>query len=913
MPEQPTFRFGHHRLDLVHQRLWCGDETVPLRLKPWLVLVYLLQRPGRLVPAAELLDAVWPQAAVTPKALTNCIVELRRALGDAPASPRIIQTVHRRGYRLGVPVHGGALPAPVPAVPSAAVVPAVPAAPSPAHWAPALPAAASTRCFVGRDSELALLLQLQARSLAGQHQLALLGADPGLGKTALIEAFVARRSDAAPPALLAWGQCVEQASEHEAFGPVLRLLSDLAAGPAAALVMPLLRRFAPSWLVQMPWLVADSELQDLRRGLIGTGSGRMLRECCALLVALSQQQPLVVVLEDLHWSDSATIDLLGYVAQMRTPARLMLVASYQPIEAVLRDHPVTAMARRLRAHGQLTDVALPPLTAAQAEAYVAQRVGPGDVAARLAPLAAQQCEGHPLFLSSSIDHLVAQGWLAPGEGGLSLTVDLAQLQAGWPEALRPLLEARLALLSAGERALLQAASLVGMQFEVPLLEAMLQRPADGLTADCQALAERGLFIQARPVVRWPDGTSAGVYAFEHDAYRRALHNSLAPACRQVMHQRLAQRLEQGWGDRVADVAGPLAKAYEAADLPEASARVLELTAEVSVRRYAYGEAADAIEAALRQVARLPDSPARKATELRLQLALGNLMLASRGLGHPRALQAYRQAEALGQAIDAPRDWLRAQMGVCMALIFTGQAEAARAVGRVLVAGARQRRPGLLAVAHTYAGLAELGMGALADARSHLEQALQLTPEPGVPLLIDVHSMARLHLGRTLIHQGELAAGRQMLGRAVAHSRAVGIPLDLLQTLYWAADSLRVALATDEASALFEEVLALAALHDLPHYRSMGQLGRIACQAADQRDLAETTALVQQVRMSGERWGDVTFLMLLAETQQALGDPAAALATVATAFACLDTGALYRGRLQALKATLVGSAGVASAV
>ena len=236
----------------------------------------------------------------------------------------------------------------------------------------------------------------------------LIGGDRGLGKPALIGGFAADLLPGA--ALVAWGQCAEQASEHEAFGPVLRLLADLPGGPEAPWVLPLLRRCAPSWLVQMPWLLQGGELDELRRGLIGIGTGRKLCEGCAVRVALSQQQPLV--LEDLHWSDSATIDLLSFVAQTRVPARLLLLASYQPVEALLRQHPVTAMARRLRAQQGLTELTLQPLAPEQVQAYVTQRLGDTAASRKVATLAQRQSEGHPLFLAGCVEQLVKRGWTA---------------------------------------------------------------------------------------------------------------------------------------------------------------------------------------------------------------------------------------------------------------------------------------------------------------------------------------------------------------------------------------------------------------------------------------------------------------------------------------------------------------------
>src|SRR5262249_11474985 len=122
MEETQEFRFGGFRLDLQSARLWRGDEPIRLRPKSFAVLHYLVAHPGRVRSKDELLQAVWPDTAVSEAVLTVCLNELRQALGETAQAPQCIVTVHRRGYRFVAPVTRGALPAPVA---PAAAVPAV--------------------------------------------------------------------------------------------------------------------------------------------------------------------------------------------------------------------------------------------------------------------------------------------------------------------------------------------------------------------------------------------------------------------------------------------------------------------------------------------------------------------------------------------------------------------------------------------------------------------------------------------------------------------------------------------------------------------------------------------------------------------------------------------------------------------
>lgn len=882
----PALQFGAFRLDLAGGRLWHGPREVPLRRKAWQALGLLVQRAGELVPNEELLDTLWPQTEVHPKVLTNLVGEVRRALDDASTAPQWIQTVHRRGYRFIGKVEPGAAADPGDKVLETA-------------WATA-------RLLVGREAELAALGQGLAAATQARRQLLLVSGDAGMGKTALIDVFTAPLST-----LGLWvgrGQCMEQHTERETFGPVLGLLSALAGGPQGDRVRSELRRCAPSWLLQLPWLLATGEAETLGQKLVGVGPGRMLRECCALLEALAQDQVLVLVLEDLQWSDPATVDLLAHLAQGMAPARLLLVGTLRADDTLLQAHPAASLARRLASHAQTTALALPLLSSAQVLQLIERRFGDAELASRLAPQLQRQSEGHPLFLNALLDHLVEQGRLVSGTRGWVLAEDAASGLAVLPDRLRTMIEVRLAGLAAEEQTLLEAASAIGAQFSLQLLAAALQRPMPELEAACQGLVRRQRFLRTLAVAQWPDGSSGAVFAFVHQVYQQVLYDGLLPAVRQGLHRRIALRLEQGFCGRMAEVAGPLAAAYERAAMPDDTARVLELSAAVSARRFAYREVAGTIEASLRQLALLPDTEAQAARRIRLQLTLGNLCLAGHGSRHGDALLAFRAAEALCGRLDQPRLQLRAQLGICVALIIAGQPGVAQQVGRHLVQGAQDRQPSLQAIAHTHAGLADLACGALPQARQHLEQALRLPPDPEVPMLSDTHGLAALHLGRTLGHMGQLAQAEALVDAAVQRIRRGGAPFQVVGTLHTAAEHALLMGRAPAARALFDEVLALADEHALPHHAVAGRLGRWGTWPAQDRPLAELTALVQQALAAGEHWGRVGFLLLLAETQAALGDGERALATLDQALASLDSCPLISAEVYRMKAQVLACGG-----
>ena len=270
--------FHPFRLDLGNQRLWREEQAVPLTLKAFALLQYLAERPGQLVTKEELLEAVWPETYVTDAVLKVRIGELRKALGDDVKAPRFIETAQRRGYRFIGKVMTET-----------------------ERWRDDH---SPPRLVVGRTAELAYLQSCLAPVLGGQRQIVFVTGEPGIGKTTLVEAFL-RGADAS--LLIARGQCLEQYGGGEAYLPWLDAFSRLCREREGCIA--LLRRHAPMWLVQMPWLLDEEERAALQRETAGATRARMLREMAEAIEALTAETPLALALEDLHWSDYSTLDL----------------------------------------------------------------------------------------------------------------------------------------------------------------------------------------------------------------------------------------------------------------------------------------------------------------------------------------------------------------------------------------------------------------------------------------------------------------------------------------------------------------------------------------------------------------------------------------------------------------------------
>jgi DNA-binding winged helix-turn-helix (wHTH) protein len=262
--------FAAFRLDTVNQCLWRGEGVAEERIlvapKAFAVLRYLVEHPGRLVPHAELLDAVWPKTYVQPEVLKSHIADVRTLLGDDTRKPIFIETLPRRGYRFIAPVTEGA--------------PARRAAVS-----------GSAKVLVGRDGPLAELHQCLRRMSNGERQTVFVTGEAGIGKTAVADAFLDRTASEVSDIRIARGQCIEGYGSKEAYYPMLEALAGLCRGEGGDAIVEVLAAQAPTWLVQFPTLLTPERSDGLRREVLGATRERMLREIGEALEAIASRSP----------------------------------------------------------------------------------------------------------------------------------------------------------------------------------------------------------------------------------------------------------------------------------------------------------------------------------------------------------------------------------------------------------------------------------------------------------------------------------------------------------------------------------------------------------------------------------------------------------------------------------------------
>ena len=881
MPSPPQWTFGPFRLDLPNACLWRRNEMLALRPKAFAVLTYLVTHAGQLVTKEALLEAVWAETAVSDMVLKASIRQIRQVLGETVETPQFIATVHRRGYRFIAPVSIGE-PASSTSVQSAPVSLPLPAS------SPGLQPASLSAFLVAREGVLRQLQARLAEAMQGRRRMVLVTGEPGIGKTALVTAFTAQAA-AQHEIRIAWGQCVEHYGAGEAYMPVLTALGQLCRDPERLPVVALLRQHAPTWLVQMPWLLSPADRETLQHELRGATRDRMLRELAELLDTITIYQPLILVLEDLHWSDHATLDVLTMLARRREPARLLLVGTYRPAEVMGRDHPLRTVTQNLRLYEYGTELPLTLLSASAVAAYLAARLPGGRLPRELGQRLYERTDGNPLFVVNVVEHLISRGMLVEEEGHWELRGPVTEVEIEVPKNLQQMIAQQLDRLTSEEQQLIEVGSVRGNEFSVAVVAAGLECDMQHLESVCEGLVRRGAVLQSVGAVEWPDGTFSTRYAFQHALYQQVAYERLGMARRVMLHRCIGERLEQAYGHHVAALAAELAMHFERGrDYPRA-VRYLQQAAETALQRHAHQEAVDHLQHALELLSTLPDTPDRPQQELQLHLALGAPLMAIKGQAALEVEHVYARAHTLCLQVEQTAQLLPVLAGLRRFYAVRAVHQAASDLGeRLLTLAQRLDAPAFQLEAQRGLGTTLLFVGQFRDALVHLENAIALY-EPGQLRVADVLGDPKISClvfaARALWCLGYPAQALARSQEALALMQHLAHPYGLVWGQSFVADLYLLCGDLHTARHLAEESLALATAQGVPYWLARGQFmhGLVLARQGNSVDgMAQMRQGLDAMQGTGAALNRVYFLAQLAEVHLSAGQTDAGLAVLAEA-------------------------------
>ena len=679
-----------------------------MRPKAFAVLHYLVQHSGQLVTKDELLNAIWPETFVGDAVLKVTVRQLREALDDDPKSPRYIETSHRRGYRFIAQIAQGEQK------------------PQPNLTVPDISHSGAFRVYVGvvgRAQALARMQRWLRRTLRGERQIVFVTGEAGIGKTSLVDAFT-HTIPADGTVRVIRGQCLDQYGTGEAYLPVLEAIGRLCREEQE--VIQVLRAHAPMWLLQMPSLLSAADRELLNREVSGATRERMLREMGEALDALTAEVPLVLILEDLHWSDYSTLDLISYLATQRQRAHLMLIGTFRNVELIVSGHPLKAVKQELLAKQQCEELPLEYLTEAAVAEYVAIRFPGNRFPAGLARLIHDRTDGNPLFMVNAVDYLMETGLIVERAGRWELVADINNVVVGVPDNIKQMIERQVDHLGLEKQKTLEAASVAGVEFSALALAAGLEEDPVVVETRCNELARERQYIQECGVQELPNGEVVARYGFVHSLYQSVLYERLPAARRVQLHRLIGERGEEVYGERAVEISAELAMHFERARDFKRAAHYLKQGAENAIRRFAYKEAVGLARRGIELLNKLPNARENANEALCLHLTLGVPLIAIEGYASPNVGVVYMKARELYEQLGDTPDVSEVLWGLWTFHMLSAELETARDIAEeFLRLSERLPYPGLAMRGHWALEITFTHAGNLVLALDHFNKALAL--------------------------------------------------------------------------------------------------------------------------------------------------------------------------------------------
>jgi DNA-binding winged helix-turn-helix (wHTH) protein/predicted ATPase len=878
-----NIRFGRFRLDLTNECLWQGTRAISLRPKAFAVLKLLMERAGLLVTKQQVLDTVWPDTFVGDAVLKDSIRQLREALHDDAAEPVYIETAHRRGYRFIGKLSEPASATKTPVAFSSA--PVLEASPNIATRR----SSTETPGVLGRETELAKLHGWLDQALAGERQTVFVTGEPGIGKTTLVQAFL--QQAAGDSILIARGQCLEHYGSGEAYLPVLDGFSRLCRSVAAAQVLNCLRQHAPSWLAQMPSIIQPAERTVLQSQAQGATRERMLREMAEAIEAIAAEFPLLLVLEDLHWSDYSTLDLMSYLARRQDRARLLVIGTYRPVDVIVGDHPLKGVKRELQAHNLCRELPLEYLAEEAVAEYLNTRFPGHQLPARLRRTIYQRTEGNPLFMVNLVEYLIDQKMIVEEKGAWNLRVELSDIEKGVPTNLRQLIEKQIERLDPDQRTVLEAASVAGMECSSIAIAAGLDMPIASVEKHCDELAGRHQFLSPAWLVELPDGTVTPRHRFIHVLYRDVPYRMMAPMRRSQIHQRIAERGVAIYGDHCSEIAAELAMHFEQSrDWPHALEYLLK-AAENAAACSAHHEASDLANRGLEILKSLPRTSTHSKDEMKLRMILSVSLMTIKGFASEEVESINARGRELFWQLGPSPELFYMLWSLGLYYQFSGKLQSALEISSQLLQLAEDLNDGaLLMAAHRAMGAALVEIGRCTEALHHLDAgtALYATHRQhpyDVFMGRDCKVVCECLAARALWALGYPDRAAEKIASALALARDLAHPQTLMVVGHFAVQLHQLLREPQLAQQHARAVVKLADEYGLEVWACFGNID-LAWSDAElgdaQRGIAQMKRSLEAYEATGARLRCPYFLGLLADELGKAGHVLEGLAAIAKA-------------------------------
>jgi class 3 adenylate cyclase/predicted ATPase len=758
--------------------------------------------------------------------------------------------------------------------------------------------------LVGREQEVGLVLERWEQVKAGHGHVVLLSGDAGIGKSRLVQML---KEHVANEPHVRWECRSSEYSQNTALYPLIELFQriwQLEAHETPDAKLAKLEHALSQYRLPLedsvPLFVPllSLSLPESRYAPLNVSPQRQrqktLETVIAILLELAEHQPVLFILEDLHWTDPTTLEWLNVLIDQTPTTSLLVLLTCRPTFEPSWTH-----------RSYLTEVSVARLSRTQVEQIVTRMTEGKTFPPEVLQQILTKTDGVPLFVEEVTKAILESGQLKALDSHYELTEALSTFAI--PATLQDSLMARLDRLVTA-KGVAQYAAVIGRQFSYELLQAVSQLDEAMLQHELGRLVEAEIVYQ-RGVP--PQAT----YTFKHALIQDAAYASLLKSTRQQYHQGIAQVLESQFPEMTEAQPELLAHHYTEAGLTEKAVHYWYTAGQNAIQRSAHVEGIYHLRQGLALLQTRPETPQRLQREVDMLTAMGASLLVVKGYAASEVAQTYLCAQRLCQPLDDPQQLFPVLRGLCSYYNVRAEYQTAHALGEQLLSLAQHAQDAAMLVAgHAALGRTLFWLGATAAAHAHFTQGIVLDDHQQHCASMSLYGeeagvVCRIHDTWALWHLGYPDQGLVRNDEAVLLARQVARPFSLGFALSGSAifhAFRREQRCTQERA---EVVIRLAKEQGFPFWMALSAILRgwaLAHQGQAQEGIAQINQGLRAYRSIGAELLQPYYLALLAETHGILGEPEAGLTALAEALTLVESSGerFYEAELHRLKGALL---------
>jgi class 3 adenylate cyclase/predicted ATPase len=733
--------------------------------------------------------------------------------------------------------------------------------------------------LVGREGEVTFLRHCWAQAQEGQGQVVLLTGEAGIGKSRLVHSIKTHCENGAYAQLEARGSPYHQ---NSALYPAIDLLqralqwkrADSATEKLAKLMSALSPYDVPAETVPLLATLLSLPTAEHSPALSFTPQKqreRTLHLIVTWLFKIAEHQPVLLILEDLHWTDPSTLELLGFLLARAATARMLVVLTARP-----EFHPPQTW------HAHLTSLTLSRFNDGHSKEMIQYVTGGRDLPANVMQQIIAKTDGIPLFVEEMTKTVLESGLLKEEDGQyVHASSPSALLPAlAIPATLSDSLMARLDRLTTAKE-VAQLGAVLGKEFSYELLQAVAPLDERALRREVARLVEAELLYQVGEL-------SQEKYTFKHALIWDAAYQSLLISKRQRYHHHIGQVLEEQFPETQEIHPELLAHHYTEANLIDKAIPYWHMAGRKAFRRSANVESIRHLTKGLALLAALPDSPERVSHEFRLQIALGGPLVMTKGYAAPEVASAYTRAHELCRQIGETPQLFPVLVGLWVFYVVRSELQKAHTLGSQLLHSATTAQdPALLLEAHNTLAHSSFYRGEFGAARDHAEAcralydiekhrslSLLYVHDPGVYSL-NIGAWSHWHLGYP-----EQALARNL--QSIHLAEQLAHPFSIAQAFFNGAALHQLRREVQITQERAERVIAVCADQGFAFWGAAGMVLRgwaIAFQGREEEGVTQIRQGIAGYCATGARLGRPYLTSLLVEVYARVGMIKEGLATL----------------------------------